>query len=78
MIRIDGREYKTITDAAQYFRVSPKSVSSWIEKGIVDEPMQVEHGIRKVYVCDDGWIRRAEEQRKKYLLRKKKGKRTRN
>src|SRR2546423_1663058 len=45
MITIKGKEHRTIQDAAEEFGVSTKAVHSWIKKGIISKPPQVEYGV---------------------------------
>lgn len=46
MIIINGCTYYTTADAAQSLGVSAKTVRTYIEKGIIPEPPEIQYGVR--------------------------------
>ncbi|MBN2397152.1 MAG: MerR family DNA-binding transcriptional regulator [Deltaproteobacteria bacterium] len=46
MVIIEGRTYYTTADAAKALGVSAKTIRSYIEKGIIPEPPEVQSGLR--------------------------------
>ena len=70
-IPVKGNTYSTITDAAQQFGVSSKTVSDWIKKRIIDEPPLIEYGVRTIRHFPPEYIKRAESQLNHYREHKK-------
>jgi DNA-binding transcriptional MerR regulator len=66
MIRIDGRSYSTIADAAKEFRVSQKTVRGWIDRGIIEAPPTVEYGLRTIQFFPPEYIELAHQRLKQY------------
>jgi hypothetical protein len=68
---INGKIQNTIVDAAKQFGVSPKTVYSWIEKGIIPRPPTVKYGIRTMQVFPSQYMkdakRRIQDQPKEKL-----------
>jgi len=62
MTTIKGKEHRTVQDVAEEFGVSTKAVHSWIKKGIISKPPQVEHGVRRVAVFPESYMREARKQ----------------
>ncbi len=62
MITIRGKVFNTIVDAAKEFRVSAKTVGSWIEKGIISKPPEVEYGVRFIQHFPADYIAKAKEE----------------
>jgi len=46
MVIIEGRTYYTTADAAKVLGVSTKTIRSYIEKGIIPEPPEIQSGLR--------------------------------
>ena len=46
MVIIDGKTYYTTTDAAKALGVSAKTIRSYIEKGLIPEPPEIQSGLR--------------------------------
>ncbi len=46
MVIIEGKTYYTTADAAKALGVSAKTIRSYIEKGIIPEPPEVQSGLR--------------------------------
>lgn len=46
MVIIEGRTYYTTADAAKILGVSSKTIRSYIEKGIIPEPPEIQSGLR--------------------------------
>ncbi|MDD5722276.1 MAG: MerR family DNA-binding transcriptional regulator [Syntrophales bacterium] len=46
MVIIKGKAYCTTADAAKELGVSAKTIRSYIEKGIIPEPPEVQSGLR--------------------------------
>jgi hypothetical protein len=68
MMRINGKDHPTITDAAPDLGggVTPKTVQMWIRKGIIPPPPIIEQGTRKIQVFPPEYMKRAKEQLAKY------------
>lgn len=76
MLRIDGEDHKTVSDAAKWFQVSVKTVREWIRTEVLPPPPRKEMGLREVDVFPDDYLiagqqliaerrKRRREQRKK-------------
>lgn len=59
-VMIDGKACKTICDAARHFRVSAKTMNTWIRKGVVPEPPEEHMGLRRFHIFPDAWFKEAE------------------
>ncbi|MGH8563482.1 MAG: hypothetical protein ACREXW_05100 [Gammaproteobacteria bacterium] len=64
MIAVNGVSYKTITDAAKEFGVSPKTVGDWIDKEIIPKPPVLEYGIRTIQYFTEAYLEKAKLQLK--------------
>ena len=62
MITRNGKAYRTIADAAQELGVSAKTIRDWIQRGIIDHPPVVEHGIQTVTHFSADYMRKMKEQ----------------
>lgn len=71
-MRIDGKEYPTVSEAARKFKVNVRTVKIWIDKGIIPEPPTVDYGVRKIRVFPDEYMRRALKALDDYRKRPKK------
>jgi predicted site-specific integrase-resolvase len=49
-MKIGGVTYLTVKDAARALGVTPKTVQEWINRGIIDTPPKVAHGLKHVQV----------------------------
>lgn len=70
-------DYPTVKDAADEFGVSTKTVTEWINKGIIPEPPTVEVGTRVFRHFSPAYMVKAkraltEHKRKKNSIKKKK------
>ncbi len=66
MIRTGGQTYPTITDAADYFKVSTKTVAAWIVKGIIPAPPHITYGTRTVEVFPATYLEEAAKALNKF------------
>lgn len=66
MIKSDGEQHLTISDAAARFGVTVKTVRDWIIRGIIPRPPVVEHGLREIQVFPEMYIVKAKETIKKH------------
>jgi hypothetical protein len=66
MFQINGKNHNTIVDAAKHFGVAPKTVYSYIEKGIIPLPPKVKYGIRSVQVFPPDYLRDAKRRIQKW------------
>lgn len=77
MIRQNGNDYATVADAARHFKVTPKTVDKWIERGIIPEPPLLERGLGEVRVYPADYLAEADEalerHRKEHRRRPRKG-----
>ena len=62
MITIRKNEHPTCVDAAREFGVSTKTMHSWIKKGIIGKPPQIEYGVRLVFIFPESYMREARKQ----------------
>ena len=46
MLIIKGTTFLTVVDAAKAFGVSPKTVRSYISRGILPQPPEIQYGLR--------------------------------
>ena len=70
MINIKGKQYKTISDAAKFFDVSPKTVWQWIRNGVIPQPERKNQGLRQIAVFDDDYLENAKKIIENYLMSK--------
>ena len=70
MIKVNGKNYKTIGDAAKAFHVSAKTFHEWIQKKIVDRPPEVEYGVRIIMHFPPTYMKKAKSQVEKYRSQK--------
>jgi hypothetical protein len=52
----DGRQYTTIQDVKDRFRVAEKTIKKWIKRGWVPEPEFVQIGTRRFRYFSDAWM----------------------
>lgn len=71
MLRINGTDYKTISDAAAWFEVSVKTVRQWIEKGVIPKPPKKDYGTRDIEVFTDEYLEEADRSKDAYKEKKK-------
>jgi dsRNA-specific ribonuclease len=71
MMRINGKDYPTLSEAAVSFGVAAKTVREWIKKHIISRPPQISHGARTVDYFPAEYIERANEELKQYRIDKK-------
>jgi hypothetical protein len=75
MIRQNGKDYSTISDAAKELGVTPKSVRDYIKKGIIPAPPEIEYGIRTMLHFPPDYMRKAKvalDKHRKELVQKRK------
>lgn len=70
MIRKDDRTYATIADASKEFGVSPKTIRDWIDRGIIEEPPKLEHGVRIMAYFPPEYMEKSKAQLKRYRDRR--------
>ena len=75
-IKIEGETYPSIADAAKRFGVSTKTVYSYIEKGIIDQPPRERHGVHEIRTFPEEYMQRALVQIDTYVTSKRKEPRT--
>lgn len=66
MIRQNGKNYPTISDAAEELGVTPKTVREYIEKGIIPKPPELDYGIRTLLYFPPEYMRKAKGSLDKY------------
>jgi len=66
MIRQNGKDYLTISDAAKELGVAPKTVREYIAKGIIPQPPQIDYGIRTMLHFPPDFMRRAKSSLEKH------------
>ncbi len=75
MVIIEGKTYYTTTDAAKALGVSAKTIRSYIEKGIIPEPPEVQSGLRTFKFFPQDYMGEAkkilENYRRKHVALKK-------
>jgi DNA-binding transcriptional MerR regulator len=59
MMRVNGRDYLTISDAAGKLGVNVRTVREWLRKSILPPPNTVEHGLREIQVFSEDYLREA-------------------
>jgi excisionase family DNA binding protein len=60
MIKVDGKEYPTVTEAAKTLRVSKKTIYVWIAEGVLPGPPTVRQGLKAVQYFPDSYLRSAD------------------
>jgi hypothetical protein len=71
MMKIDGKDYKTISDAAAWFHVSVRTLRQWIDNGIIPQPPKMYHGLREIEVFTDEYLEEAKRVLDAYKEKKK-------
>ncbi len=77
MVIIEGKAYYTTADAAKSLGVSAKTIRSYIEKGIIPEPPEIQSGLRTFKYFPQDYMGEAKEilenyRRKQMSLKKDK------
>jgi hypothetical protein len=70
MMRISGKDYPTLSDAAAIFGVAAKTVREWIKKRIISHPPRINHGARKIDYFPTEYMEKAKEELKQYRIDK--------
>ena len=65
-------ENPTIVDAVKELKVSAKTISNYIEKGIIDEPPTIEFGLRTIRTFPPDYIEKCKKQINAYKDKLKK------
>ena len=55
-------ENPTIADAVKELKVSAKTISNYIEKGIINEPPTIEYGLRTIRTFPPSYIKTCKAQ----------------
>ena len=71
-IKVQGKEHKTIADAASHWGVSTKTVREWISAGIISSPQTVQQGLRTIKIFPNDYLAKADKQIKKHIEEKEK------
>ena len=58
-MKFDGKWHDTVSDAAKQFGVTPKTVQSWIDDGVIPKPPVKRQGRRLVQVFPAEYLKRA-------------------
>jgi len=61
MIIVEGKTYYTTADAAKVLGVSAKTIRSYIEKGIIPEPPEIQSGLRTFKHFPQDYMREAKK-----------------
>ena len=69
MVIIEGKTYYTTADAAKALGVSAKTIRSYIEKGIIPEPPEVQSGLRTFKHFPQGYMEEAKKILENYRRR---------
>jgi len=77
-MKINGKEHRTISEAAPLLGVSVKTIRQWIEKNIIPKPQKVEYGTRDIEVFPDEYIEEAKRAKAAYKEKKKLQKRSKH
>jgi DNA-binding transcriptional MerR regulator len=77
MVIIEGKAYYTTSDAAKALGVSAKTIRSYIEKGIIPEPPEIQSGLRTFKCFPQDYLGQAKKilenyRRKQVALKKDK------
>lgn len=56
MLQFDGKNYRTIADLKEQFRVSEKTVKNMVRKKEIRPPKTVVYGTRRFLHYDDEWV----------------------
>jgi DNA-binding transcriptional MerR regulator len=66
MVIINGQSYSTIADAAEKFKVSAKTIRTYILKKIIPKPPTIKYGVRTIYHFPTNYLHKAEKSLQKY------------
>lgn len=61
-VTVNGKNHRTMKEAAPIFGVTEKTVYSWIAKGIIPEPPRVLQGLKRIMVFPDSYIETAKQK----------------
>ena len=70
MVEIKGVKYRTISDAADEFGISPKTLRQWINDEVIPRPPQIEQGRRVIDHFPPEYMEKARAKIKEYRDRK--------
>ena len=62
MIAVNGKEYRTMKEAAIEFGVSKKTVYTWIDDGSIDPPPTITQGRKEIWIFPDEYTTKAKRQ----------------
>lgn len=70
MVRVQGKDYPTISDVTEKFGVSVKAIRDWINKGIIPRPPQIAQGTKLMDYFPPEYVESAIKIVKQYRERK--------
>lgn len=70
MVRVQGRDYPTVSDVSKEFNVSVKAIRDWIKKGIIPHPPQIAQGTKLIDYFPQEYVEAAKKIVKEYRERK--------
>ena len=71
MIEVNGKRYNTLIDAANFLKVSSKSVRDYIKKGIIPKPKKIQQGLRTISIFPKEYLEKASKMIDDYVKRGK-------
>ena len=66
VVKTNGKEYPTISDAVVEFGVAAKTVYGWIERGVISAPPTLENGLRTIKIFPKSYMKKAMLELKRY------------
>jgi len=66
MVIIEGKAYYTTADAAKALGVSAKTIRSYIDKGIIPDPPEIQYGLRTLKHFPRDYMEEAKKFFEKY------------
>jgi len=58
-VEINGKTYRTISDAARELKVSVKAVNEWIRKRVIRRPPTIEMGLKTIQIFPEDYMAQA-------------------
>lgn len=78
MIRKDGKDFPTVSDAAGKMKVSVKTIREWINNGVVSRPPSMSIGLRDIDIFPDEYLEKMRVETKRHKDEKKAKRRKQN
>lgn len=71
MVTIEGVQYPTVAEAAQFLGVSTRAVRDYVNKGIIPQPPSIDQGARSIDTFPPDYLEKAKRALRDYRVQKR-------